>query len=76
MSAAPPAPASRSTVAPAPAVASPCTNICRMNAASGYCDGCQRSIDEIVAWTRLDDAGKRAVLAQLPARRAANQPPA
>jgi hypothetical protein len=47
-----------------------------MNPVSGYCDGCQRSIDEIVAWTRLDDAGKRAVLARLPARRAANQRPA
>jgi predicted Fe-S protein YdhL (DUF1289 family) len=42
-----------------------------MNAVTGYCEGCQRSIDEIVAWTRLDDAGKRAVLARLPARRAA-----
>lgn len=64
------------TTAPAQAVPSPCTNICRMNPVSGYCDGCQRSIDEIVAWTRLDDAGKRAVLARLPARRAANQRPA
>jgi predicted Fe-S protein YdhL (DUF1289 family) len=47
-----------------------------MNPANGYCEGCLRSIDEIVAWTRLDDAGKRAVLAQLPARRAAADRPA
>lgn len=69
-------PAPASVPAPAPPVASPCTNVCRMNPATGYCDGCLRSIDEIVAWTRLDDAGKHAVLAQLPARRAAVQRPA
>ncbi len=63
------------TAVPVAAVASPCINLCRMNPATGFCDGCLRSIDEIIAWTRLDDAGKRAVLAQLPARRAANQRP-
>jgi predicted Fe-S protein YdhL (DUF1289 family) len=30
-----------------------------------------RSIDEIIAWSRLDDAGKHAVWSQLPARRSA-----
>jgi predicted Fe-S protein YdhL (DUF1289 family) len=47
-----------------------------MNRDTGYCEGCLRSIDEIVAWTRLNDAGKRAVLAQLPVRRAATERPA
>lgn len=40
-----------------------------MNPASGWCDGCWRTIDEIVAWGRLDDDAKRAVWAQLPQRR-------
>ena len=52
-------------------VASPCIDICRMDPASGLCEGCARSLDEIAAWSRLDDAGKQAVLLQLPARRAA-----
>ncbi|MES3012934.1 MAG: DUF1289 domain-containing protein [Pseudomonadota bacterium] len=51
-------------------VPSPCTNVCRMNAASGCCEGCYRTIDEIVAWGRLDDAAKRAVWRQLELRRA------
>jgi predicted Fe-S protein YdhL (DUF1289 family) len=55
--------------APPGGVASPCVNLCRMDAASGWCAGCMRSIDEIVAWSRLDDAGKRTVWARLPARR-------
>jgi predicted Fe-S protein YdhL (DUF1289 family) len=55
--------------APPGGVASPCVNLCRMDAASGWCAGCMRSIDEIVAWSRLDDAGKRAVWARLPLRR-------
>jgi uncharacterized protein len=51
-------------------VPSPCTNVCKMDAATGYCAGCFRTLDEIAAWSTLDDAGKRRVLAALPARRA------
>ena len=35
-------------------VASPCVNVCRMHAGSGWCEGCLRTIDEIAAWSRLD----------------------
>jgi predicted Fe-S protein YdhL (DUF1289 family) len=47
-----------------------------MDARSGWCLGCRRSIDEIMAWPRLDDAGKRAVLALLPMRKTAAERPA
>lgn len=50
-------------------VGSPCTSVCRMDAASGWCIGCLRTLDEIAAWGALDDAGRRAVLQLLPARR-------
>jgi len=60
-------------VKPAPAaqaVPSPCVNICRMSAFTGYCEGCLRTIDEIASWSAYSDREKRAVLARLPARKA------
>lgn len=51
-------------------VPSPCNSVCRMSAATGWCEGCWRTLDEIVAWGRLDDAAKRAIWLQLGARRA------
>jgi uncharacterized protein len=56
---------------PLTAVRSPCINVCRMDPVNAWCEGCLRTIDEISAWSRLDDAGKLAVLRLLPARRAA-----
>ena len=57
--------------AAAAGVASPCVSVCRMNEASGLCEGCFRTIDEIAHWGLYDDDEKRAVLAALPARRTA-----
>lgn len=44
-------------------VPSPCVSVCRMDPASGLCEGCCRTIGEIAAWSGLDDEGKRAVWA-------------
>lgn len=49
--------------------ASPCIGVCKMDARSGLCVGCLRTIDEIAAWSGLDDGQRRAVMLQLPARR-------
>lgn len=54
---------------PPPGVPSPCINVCRMHAPTGLCEGCARTIDEIAAWSRMQDDAKRAVWALLPARR-------
>lgn len=48
----------RATDQPVP---SPCISICRIDAASGLCVGCLRSIDEIIAWGRQTDLEKRMV---------------
>lgn len=56
-------------------VPSPCIDVCKMDPATGWCQGCLRTIDEIVAWGGLDDEGKRRVWALLPARRAHLAPP-
>jgi len=52
---------------------SPCVNVCRMNEATGLCEGCQRTLDEIACWSLLDDAEKSAVWDQLAQRRAQQQ---
>lgn len=52
-------------------IASPCTEVCRMDAVTGWCEGCLRTIDEIVSWATLDDAGRLSVWRALDRRRAA-----
>lgn len=58
-----------------PDVPSPCVSVCRMNADRSFCEGCFRSIDEIRAWSRSDDAQKRTVWARLLERMDATTPP-
>jgi predicted Fe-S protein YdhL (DUF1289 family) len=41
-----------------------------MDPATGWCEGCLRTIDEIIAWGSLDDEGKQAVWEALSKRRA------
>ena len=50
-------------------VASPCSNVCRMNPASGFCEGCFRTIDEIAQWSRQDDAARLRILDAVARRR-------
>jgi predicted Fe-S protein YdhL (DUF1289 family) len=49
---------------------SPCVSVCRMDAASGYCEGCLRTLDEIAAWGMMDNRAKRGVWAQIEQRAA------
>ena len=50
-------------------VASPCINVCRMDADNGLCVGCLRSLDEIARWSRTSDADKAVILAAVARRR-------
>ena len=50
-------------------VSSPCISICVMDAASGFCIGCLRTLDEIASWSVLDADARRAVLAAIDERR-------
>ncbi len=49
---------------PVPAVASPCINICRIQA-DGTCLGCHRTLDEIAEWSMASDDRRRAILARI-----------
>ena len=58
------------TIAGGP-VPSPCINVCVMDERTGLCTGCQRTLDEIAAWSVLDDVDRRAVWTRIGLRRAA-----
>jgi hypothetical protein len=47
---------------------SPCVRICTMDVEAGLCEGCGRTLDEIAGWVRMDEAGRQAIMAALPAR--------
>jgi len=40
-----------------------------MSPRTGWCEGCLRTLDEIAAWSRMDDDEKRAVWVLLDERR-------
>jgi uncharacterized protein len=42
-------------------VPSPCVSVCRMNGATGLCEGCWRTLDEIAHWSTMDDEARRVV---------------
>ncbi|MBF8779857.1 DUF1289 domain-containing protein [Pseudomonas fulva] len=42
-------------------VRSPCVNICALDE-QDICVGCQRSVEEITRWARMDNQERRAVL--------------
>ncbi len=46
-----------------------------MDPHSGLCRGCARTLDEIAAWSALDDDAKRRILLRIEQRRAAQAAP-
>jgi predicted Fe-S protein YdhL (DUF1289 family) len=54
-------------------IESPCVNICTLDARSGLCLGCGRSIDEIARWSVMTAAERSRVMTELPARMAAHK---
>ena len=54
-------------------IESPCIEICTLDARSGLCLGCGRTIDEIGRWTAMSDAERARVMGELPWRLAASR---
>lgn len=50
-------------------IASPCIDVCKMDEASGLCQGCYRSLAEIAAWSSASDPEKSLILAAVSQRR-------
>jgi predicted Fe-S protein YdhL (DUF1289 family) len=72
----PPAPASAAPASAVPAPISPCIALCRIDAITGYCIGCLRTINEIASWSALSTDQKRQVYVELERRRALAGKPA
>jgi uncharacterized protein len=51
-------------------IESPCTNICTLDARSGLCLGCGRTVDEIAGWAAMSADDRARIMAELSARRA------
>jgi uncharacterized protein len=56
------------SVSPRLPASTPCVQICVVDPRSGLCIGCGRSVDEIAAWSGLDEPGRLAIMAGLEAR--------
>ena len=54
-------------------VPSPCISVCRMDAATGICEGCYRTLDEIARWGSASEEEKLAIWDEL-LRRANSDP--
>ena len=55
-------------------IISPCVGVCQINAQTGYCLGCWRTLKEVARWSRFTDQEKRDVLDELHARRGDSAP--
>jgi len=47
-------------------IETPCINICTLDARSGRCLGCARTVDEIARWTSMSAAERARIMAALP----------
>lgn len=48
--------------------ASPCSGVCRVNEAQGWCIGCMRTVDEIARWGGMSAAERWHVMAEVARR--------
>jgi predicted Fe-S protein YdhL (DUF1289 family) len=55
-------------------IQTPCVKVCFMDDESGLCLGCFRTLQEVAAWSRLGEAERAAVMADLPSRRGRIRP--
>ena len=46
-------------------VESPCIAVCKIDYESGYCVGCNRTIEEITNWSSFNDSQKKKVLTKV-----------
>jgi uncharacterized protein len=55
-------------IMPTAPIKTPCIKVCAVDAATGWCLGCGRSLPEIGGWIRFTPDERAAVMAGLPIR--------
>lgn len=58
---------------PAP-IKTPCVKVCVVDGESGLCLGCFRTLQEVANWSRLSEAERDRIMAELHARRGRVRP--
>ena len=46
-------------------IKSPCIAVCKIDYESGYCLGCNRTIEEITNWSSLSDSEKKKIFQRI-----------
>ena len=46
----------------------PCVHVCILDPATGLCEGCGRTEQEITRWFRFSEEERRRIMAELPER--------
>ncbi|KCZ86445.1 MULTISPECIES: DUF1289 domain-containing protein [Hyphomonas] len=49
-------------------IKSPCIKVCAVDASTGWCLGCGRTLKEIGQWVAMGEPGRERVLCELPER--------
>ena len=49
-------------------ISTPCVRFCVIDAPTGICEGCGRTLDEIAGWGGLSESRRLAIMARLPPR--------
>lgn len=55
-------------------VESPCLRLCAVDGRTGFCMGCYRTLKEITAWGKLDNAARRLIVEELAERKKTHGP--
>jgi uncharacterized protein len=49
-------------------ISTPCLRVCLIDPATGLCEGCGRTRDEVAQWTRYSEEERLRIMAELDAR--------
>ena len=54
-------------------IKSPCIAVCKIDYESGYCFGCNRTIEEITNWSIYNDSQKKKILTKVKSKNTSKQ---